>query len=135
MKAHYYVYSTLASDNVYDAYRPGGGDMPVPIEGILIKGGVGVMGNNLITPRGVMTTITGEEFARLQNDHVFKLHKENGFLTVEEHSAPAEAVAANLNPADPSRQLEAGDLELDPESPIAETGPSKAGQKNQKHRK
>jgi hypothetical protein len=134
MKTHYYVYSTLASDNIYDAYRVGGGDMPVAIEGVLIKGGAGVMGNNLITPRGVMTMVTGEQFARLQNDPVFKLHRDNGFLTVEEHSAPAEAVAANLNPADPSRQLEPGDLELDPESPVAETGPSKAGQRDKKHK-
>jgi len=133
MRTNYYVYSTLASDNVYDAYRTGGGDMPVPIEGVLIKGGTGVMGANLITPRGVMTMVTGEQYARLQSDPVFKLHSENGFLTVEETNAPAEAVAANLNPADPSRQLEPGDLELDPESPVAETGPSKAGQKKGGH--
>ncbi len=132
MKSHYYVYSTLASDNVYDAYRVGGGDMPVPIDGVLIKGGAGVMGANLITPRGVMTMVTGEQYARLQSDPVFKLHSGNGFLTVEEHSAPAEVVAVNLNPADPSRQLESGDLDLDPESPVAETGPSKAGQKRNK---
>lgn len=130
MRTQYFVYSTLASDNVYDAFQAGGGDMPVPAEGVLIKGGSGVMGGNLITPRGVMTTITAEQFSRLQGDHVFKLHRDNGFITVEEHSAPAEAVAANLNPADPSRQLEPGDLELDPESPVAQTGPSKAGKKH-----
>lgn len=121
----YYVYSTLACDNVYDAYGPAVDGLPQAREGILIRGGYGVATKSLVTPRGAVTTITDEQYARLEDDAVFKLHRANGFISVEQSSAPAEVVAANMAQNDPSVPLEPGDLELDPDSPMAETGPSK----------
>ena len=125
----YYVYSTLACDNVYDAFGPAVDGVANHKGGILIRGGFGVMTKALVTPRGAVTQVTDEEHARLVGDSVFQLHMKNGFITVEQSSAPAEAVAAHMNQADPSRPLEEGDLTLDPDSPIAETGPSKRGKK------
>ena len=136
----YYIYSTLASDNIYSAHETGGGDMPVPIPGVLIRGGTGVMRAGqgaLVTPRGVATRVTETELNRLMADATFILHEKNGYLQIEESEAPAEAVAANMRQDDPSRQLEPGDfvgasvsadgsvVTLGGEDPKADTGPSK----------
>lgn len=135
----YYVYSTLAADNVYAAHEQGGGDMPVPIPGVLIRGGTGVMAGGqgaLITPRGVATRVTEEELGRLLADPTFKLHEANGFLDVSDAEAPAEAVAANMRQDDAGRQLETGDFDgavnadgtvvtLTGDDAKAETGPSR----------
>ena len=121
----YYIYSTLACDNIYDAFGPAIDGLPQTREGILIRGGYGVANKALVTPRGAVTQVSDEEYARLQTDAVFKLHRDNGFIEVSQGSAPAEVVAANMAQNDPSVPLEPGDLELDPDSPMAETGPSK----------
>jgi hypothetical protein len=123
----YYVYSTLTSDNVYAAFGPAVDGVYQHRDGILIRGGYGVATKTLVTPRGAVTQITEEQHGRLVEDPLFKLHWDNGFLTIEKASAPAEAVAANMNQDDPSRPLEEGDLMLDPDSPMAETGPRKPG--------
>lgn len=144
----YYVYSTLAADNVYAAHGEGGGDMPVPIQGVLIRGGTGVMAGGqgaLVTPRGVATRVTEGELERLLGDPTFKLHEANGFLEISDSEAPAEAVAASMRQDDAGRQLETGDFEgsvnadgtvvtLNPEESKAETGPSKVnhGKKSSK---
>lgn len=135
----YYIYSTLAADNVFAAHEHGGGDMPVPVPGILICGGTGVMAGGqgaLITPRGVATRVTESELERLVGDPTFKLIEANGFLEISDVEAPAEAVAANMRQDDAGRQLEPGDFEgltnadgtvvtLTADDEKAETGPSK----------
>ena len=124
----YYVYSTLATDQEYAAFAPAapGTDLPLRIEGVLIAGKVGVANRNLITPRGAVTAITDEQHARLVEDPVFQLHRDNGFLVVERKHTDPEAVAANMSAADPSRQLEPGDIALDPNAPAATaSGPGK----------
>jgi hypothetical protein len=74
-----------------------------------------------------VTQITDEQHARLVADPVFQLHQKNGFLAIEQSGAPAEAVAANMEQSDPSRPLEVADVELDPDAPEAEAGPSRRG--------
>lgn len=144
----YYVYSTLAADNVYAAHESGGGDMPVPIPGVLIRGGTGVMAGGqgaLVTPRGVATRVTESELERLAGDLTFKLHEANGFLEISDAEAPAEVVAANMRQDDAGSQLEPGDFEgltnadgtvvtLTADDAKAETGPSKVnhGKKSSK---
>ena len=135
----YYVYSTLANDNIFAAHESGGGDMPVPVPGVRIRGGTGVMAGGqgaLITPRGVATRVTESELDRLLRDPTFKLIESHGHFEISDTEAPAEAVAANMRQDDPSRQLEPGDFEgltnadgtvvtLTADDAKAETGPSK----------
>lgn len=112
----YHVYSTIATDV---AYAQGA---------VLIKGGAGVATKNLITPRGVATTISDEEHALLVADQVFQLHRDNGFVTIEQgRKREAEAAAANMSAADPSRPLEPADIELDKDAPptAVSSGPGK----------
>lgn len=107
-----FVYSTLAGDQIYLNYKAGGGDLPVPVgTGVFIKGGTGVAGKkNLLTPRGVVTPITGEELAYLAENPLFALHKKNEFIVVEGSEMDPERVASTMNNADPSRQLGDGDF-------------------------
>ena len=132
----YYVYSTIATDQEYAAFAPAapGTDLPQRIKGVLITGKAGVANRNLITPRGAVTTITDEQHARLVEDPVFRMHRDNGFVVVEhKHTAP-EAVAANMSAADPSRPKEPGDFDLDETAPkVSASGPGRAAQKKGGH--
>ena len=75
-----------------------------PVTGgtIRIAGKANVANSNIITPRGMATKVTAEQYAALQKNHVFALQKENGFLTAEQHKEDAEKVAANMQGRDKS---------------------------------
>jgi hypothetical protein len=124
----YYVYSTLATNQEYAAFAPAapGTDLPLRIEGVLITGKVGVANRNLITPRGAVTTITDEQHARLVEDPVFRLHRDNGYIVVDRKHTDPEAVSANMSAADPSRPKEPGDFDLDATAPKVSAGEKKA---------
>lgn len=107
-----YIYSTLAADNAYTAYVKGGGDLPSVERSVLIKGGTGVAGawNRLETPQGVVTEVTDEELAFLQQQVVFNRHVENGFLHVDDKLYQPEKVAADQNRNDPGAPLTESDF-------------------------
>lgn len=123
-KSKYYIFSTLAGDNVYANHRPGGADLPVQDgDGVLIKGGAGVIDKRLITPQGVMTVVTADELDYLQGNEVFKVHKANGFIVVSEKPADPEAVAsADMTERDPGAQLVPGDF-APGEEPVVASAP------------
>lgn len=100
-----YVFSTLTSDNRYTFYADGGADMKVASRDILVKGGHGIANDRLITPLGVATEVTAEEAAALKEHPLFKLHMENGFVTIQDKKADPEKVAADLQGADGSAPL------------------------------
>jgi hypothetical protein len=97
-----YVFSTLASDVAYTNHTPGGGDMPIAQDPVVIKGGAGVANDRLVTPRGVMTRVTAEQVEYLRQNEVFKMHEANGFITISESSADADVVAADMTGRDES---------------------------------
>lgn len=90
-----YVYSTLVADQAY-------GVKGSP-ETILIKGGSHITRKDLVTPYGIMTTITPEQLLALQENHVFNLHSENGFITVDDKPRAVEDVVATMNSEDSSK--------------------------------
>lgn len=91
-----FVYSTLTCSQAYTPYQMSGGDIPVPQKSILIHGGTNVPNKNLITPQGVMTEITPAEYEQLKDIDLFKLHQENGFITVSERKVDPEVAAADM---------------------------------------
>lgn len=97
-----FVFSTLANDQKYTNWLPGGGDVSIPDRAILIKGGAGIANDRFVTPLGVMTEIEEDDIAELEANKVFQLHVKNGFITVQKRSADAEKVAADMNRTDPS---------------------------------
>lgn len=93
--ARFHVYSTLSAPTEYSSYRPvresakagnnAPGEVPVLLTSVTIAGGANVANaRSLMTPRGIVTTISAEELEVCNADPVFQMHKENGFIFVEE---------------------------------------------------
>lgn len=90
-----YVYCTLSNDQNYGT----------PDGKIFIAGQANVMTKHMYTPRGRVTEVSDEQYSQLKNNHVFKLHKENGFITVETRNEDPEKVATDMEAADKSAPL------------------------------
>lgn len=103
--ASVYVFSTLTSDMMYRTYGEGGGDVLVVDKEVFVKGGSNLPDKRLITPYGVMTEVSEEDYALLEANEVFKLHKANGFITVRDKPADAEKVATDMETRDQSAPL------------------------------
>lgn len=119
----HYVFSTLSSPQVYTRTKPGGGDLPKTVAAVRIEGGANVPDKHMITPRGVMTTVTDEELTVLQENRVFQLHVKNGYITVEAKKTDPEKAAANMATRSPDAPLVEADFK-EGEKPV-ETKPSR----------
>lgn len=109
--ATYFVFSTLTASQLYTRTEQGGADLPRTVAEVFIAGGSNIPDKYLRTPIGVMTPVTDEEMAVLQENDVFNLHKANGFITVEQAPADAEKVAADMETRDESAPLVDGDFD------------------------
>lgn len=120
-----FVYSTLSNDNRYLNHAPGGADLKEPIgDGVLIKGGANIPDGRLETPFGVVTRISEDELAYLNENYLFGLHQKNGFITVRKDKVEAEVAAANMQGADGSAPMTPNDLGPDDPKPISADGKS-----------
>lgn len=108
-----YVFSTLTGSVKYVLYAAGGADLPVADQEVVIAGGTNVPDKHLITPRGVMTSVSDEAYSWLQDDEVFKMHVANGFISVSDKRADPEKVAGDMNTRDASAPLVDADFEPD----------------------
>ena len=105
-----YVYSTLASDNVYATWVKGGGDLQRIEHSVTIKGGAGVADKRIETPLGVVTEVSDEDLKVLMTNEVFKRHLEHGFVKVDDKRADPETVAADMERNDPGAPLTDADF-------------------------
>lgn len=96
MASNVYIYSKLSNDNVYAPYAKGGADLPIRGEGVLIKGGAGVADKRIVTPQGVVTTITREELELLKSIPQFNEHVERGFLKIQDTKVEVEVALADM---------------------------------------
>lgn len=108
-----YVYSTLSADVNYTEYAPGGGDIPVEVGHIMVRGGAGVANDRLVTPRGVVTEVTEEQAEKLRQNKVFQMHEKNGFVQISEISVDPEKAAADMEGRDGSAPVVPQDLPAD----------------------
>ncbi|MFD4837660.1 hypothetical protein ACFWP0_09135 [Achromobacter sp. NPDC058515] len=91
-----YIYSTLSNDQRYQLKNG---------RSVLIAGKANVANKQLVTPKGMATAITEDEFNLLQENIVFKAHFKNGFVAASRDKSDAEAFAAReLAPMDKSAQ-------------------------------
>jgi len=97
-----YVYSTLANDQKYIQWERGGSDMHVQARSVLVKGGAGVTDKRIVTPLGVVTEISAEDAALLENNPLFRRHAQKGYVRIDRVKADPEKVAADMNRIDPS---------------------------------
>lgn len=113
-KNTHYIFSTLTSGQVYTRTAAGGADLPQTVGEVFIAGGSNISDKYLRTPIGVMTAVTDEELAILQDNEVFKLHVANGFITIKDKPADPEKVAADMVTRDQSAPTVAEDFETPP---------------------
>lgn len=99
-----YIYSTLTNDQSYDIYDNAPSGVPVLVGSVKVAGGHGRINDRFVTPQGVVTQITEEEYKLLQRCEVFNTHVKNGFIVVDSKKKDAEAVASNMETADKSAQ-------------------------------
>lgn len=100
-----YVYSTLSAPVRYSFYEKGAGDMSREASAILIRGGANVADKNFVTPRGVVTTISAEEYAKLKENKLFQTHVDNGYITVEEKQVDIDKIVSDMEGRDQSSPL------------------------------
>jgi hypothetical protein len=115
-----YVYSTLASDVAYTNHMAGGGDMPIELPPVVIKGGAGIANERLVTPRGIVTEVTEQEVEYLRQNELFKMHEKNGFVEVSESRVDPDTAAADMTGRDNSAPLVPEDFK--PEEQPASVG-------------
>lgn len=99
-----YVFSTLATDVRYTEWSAPIEKGALPIEGrsVHVKGGTGVANDRIVTPQGVCTEVEDEDVALLERNEVFKMHKANGFVTIQKKKADPEKVASDMTTRDNS---------------------------------
>lgn len=76
-----FLLSTLTASQLYTTWKKGGGDLPLVERQILVAGGANVADKRLITPRGVVTRISAEDFDLLKTSPAFMQHFEAGYIT------------------------------------------------------
>ena len=99
-----YVYSTLTAPMRYTLWdRPSENSLPVAKSSVLIQGGANLAPKTLVTPKGVVTPITDEQYEMLlKGCPSFKRHMKRGFIQVEDRNAPIEEVVSDMEPKDAS---------------------------------
>lgn len=122
-----YVFSTMTAGVTYVLYGPGGGDLPVSQRSVTIAGGSNLPNKHMLTSIGVMTEVSDEDWAWLEQDQIFQLHKKNGFIQVRDKPAVAEKVATDMQTRDQSAPLVDADFTDKPPVPNADgiTGSAK----------
>lgn len=91
-----YITSTMSASVSYAIYGKTAGGLPVITKEIVIEGGANVMSKKLLaTPNGVVTKVTDEELALLQEHPLFKLHEKNGFVRVSKSNPQEDVVKVN----------------------------------------
>lgn len=110
MSKKLFVFSTLTSAVNYNVYAKNAPDMPRIERTITIEGGANLTNKNLMTPRGVATSIDAEDLAALEENTIFQMHRKNGFITISESEGNADSVAADMTDRDASAPLVDGDF-------------------------
>lgn len=108
-----FICSTATNDAFYVHYEKGGADLPVLKKRVLIKGGANRGGKGLVTPQGIVTSVTDEELEFLKGNKAFQRHMKRGFLTIVEQKKEPEAnkVAKDMTKQDESAPLKDADYE------------------------
>lgn len=103
----YYIYSTLATDMKYTEYHtPIAGETVANVKhSVFVHGRANVSDKHFVTPRGVMTKVSDEDFAMLEKNSLFKLHMQNGYITFEKKAADIDKVVVNMKARDVSAPI------------------------------
>jgi hypothetical protein len=110
-----FIASTLACDNRYALFSDNPSGARQTLKSVLIRGGAGVasqphaLANGVLTPHGIVTSVTDEELELLQSNVHFQGHLSGGFLKIMKSEVKPEKAAADMNKKDESRPLDESD--------------------------
>lgn len=100
-----YIYSTASCSTDYAIYKKNSSrDLGLVERKITIKGGANVATKfpNIYTPKGVVTRVSDEDLAILEQDPNFIQHRDNGFLTIDKKEIEIEKVVGDMQKQDKS---------------------------------
>lgn len=112
-----HVYSTLANPQAFVVYAPPAeaGMLPVEEMKVIVKGGAGIASKNLLTPQGVHTAITQEEYDAIKDLSHFTKFVDSGNIRVERKQAfDIEKIVSDMNPRDPGGPITPADFASTP---------------------
>jgi hypothetical protein len=110
-----HVYSTLANSQEFTTYLPGGADLPIVDRQVLVKGGAGIATKNLLTPLGVHTAISEDDYNAIKDLKHFKDFVDRGHIRVEKRqAAELERIVSDMNPRDPGGPITPADYAATP---------------------
>jgi len=107
-----FVYSTLTHSYKYPIWLMHN-NVPKIASSVTIQGGANLPSKQLVTPKGVLTTITDEQYDRLQQNKAFQRHLKANHLKVETQEYAADDVAKDMEPKDGSAPMTPADYEDD----------------------
>lgn len=106
------IYSTMTAGVNYSFYEKRGGDSVVRNHVISIKGGAGLATKHLVTPLGVPTVISDEDYELLKKHPLFKEQQAKGFIKLDDKKE-VEAAVADMKLRDGSAPLVPQDIPED----------------------
>ena len=108
-----HIFSTLANPQKFAVWsKPAeNGMLPVLEREVLIRGGAGIASKNLLTPQGVHTSITQEEYDAISGLAHFQKFVESGHIRVERKQYDIDKMVGDMNPRDPGGPLTPADYE------------------------
>lgn len=108
-----YVISTLSNDVLYNVYDNKRKDINVVVKQILVKGGSNVINKKgfQVSSTGITTEVSDEDLKLLEENAVFKMHRERGFVKVIKGAqSSAQNAAEKMDEKDKSAQLTSEDF-------------------------
>lgn len=106
-----YIYSTISADQKYTFYDTTKNDMPTPRGHVFVAGKANIANKQLITPKGVVTKVSDDQYKWLQACDMFQRHVKRGYIKVEDKLHDAGKVASDMEARDASAPLTDGDME------------------------
>lgn len=100
-----YIMSKMTSNVNYTIYAKAPSGLPVVKQIITVRGGADVIDKKtLVTPEGVLTVISDDEYNKLYLNPIFRRHLERGMISVSSNETNAEKTSKTLT-KDTSAQL------------------------------
>lgn len=98
-----YIYSTQTNSTAYPEWRyDPGKPFHTMKRKVIINGGTGVANKHFVTPMGVMTKVSDEDFAFLKENAMFQRAVKNGWHTYDTSRQEPEDMAKNMKIGDGS---------------------------------
>lgn len=119
-----YIYSTLTLSAEYvDWQMRDEGQLPLKGRSVTIQGGANVPSKSLVTPLGVVTKVSDEDYEFLKENRVFKLQIVNGNIKVHDREHKVEKVVRDMTSKDGSSPLTPDDFPDGDEPVVPASGP------------